>query len=100
MRTTFVIWEVIKKKDKAGKINAAIKKSYKPKISIKATEETVTLLDKIDLANPPKSLNNYIINMLKARLDKYKAAEKEAKRRNCSVGTKPKIEKRCIGSRF
>ena len=79
MRTTFVIWEVIKKKDKAGKINAAIKKSYKPKISIKATEETVTLLDKIDLANPPKPIDDYIAKILKAGLDKHKTAEKEAK---------------------
>ena len=78
MRTTFLLWEAIKKKDQARRINAAIKKSYEPKIIEKATEEVAMVIERLDLANPPKSLNNYVNKMVDARVNKAKAAAKKA----------------------
>ena len=56
MGTSFLLWEAIKNKDQSKQINAAIKKSYESKIIEKATEEVAMVIERLDLANPPKSL--------------------------------------------
>ena len=72
MGTTFELRQTIKKKDQERNINAAIKKGFEPKLITTATEEMAAILNIIDLANPPKPLNDYINKRAKAGLDKLR----------------------------
>ena len=58
MGTTFLLWEAIKKEDGSRQINAAIKKSYEPKTIKKATDQVAMVLERINLANSLKPLND------------------------------------------
>ena len=91
MGTTFLLWEAIKKKDKSRQINAAIKKSYEPKVIEKATEEVAMVIERLDLANPPKLLDDYVNKMVEAKINKAKTAAKKTQQK--TMGRTPKTRR-------
>ena len=88
MGTTFLLWEAIKKKDQSRQINAAIKKSYEPKIIEKVTEEVAMVIERLDLVNPPKSLDDYVNKLVEAKINKAKTAAKKTHRKNYGADAK------------
>ena len=88
MGTSFLLWEAIRRKDQSKQINAAIKKSYEPKIIEKATEEVAMVIDRLDLANPPKSLDNYVNKFVEAKINKAKTAAKQTQRNKYGADVK------------
>ena len=88
MHTTFYLWEAIQKKDRARQVNAAIKKSYEPKAIETATEQVALAIDKIDIANPPKELEDYINKIIERRILKAKTTAKKNQRKNCGADAK------------
>ena len=91
MGTTFELWQAIKKKDQERNIDAAIKKAFDPKLITTATEATAAVLDSIDLANLPKTLNGYIDNRVTAGLDKLRRELKKSQRKDCSADAKNQV---------
>ena len=88
IRSTFGLWDAIRGADKDRRINAAIKKAFEPVAIATATEDTATVLDRIDLANPPKPLDDYIDKRLKVGLEKAKRELKNSQKKNYSGDTK------------
>ena len=88
MGTSFLLWEAIRRKDQSKQINAAIKKSYEPKIIEKATEEVAMVIDRLDLANPPKSLDDYVNKLVEAKINKAKTAAKQTQRKKPGADVK------------
>ena len=88
MGTSFLLWEAIRRKDQSKQINAAIKKSYEPKIIEKATEEVAMVIDRLDLANPPKSLDDYVNKLVEAKINKAKTAAKQTQRKKSGADVK------------
>ena len=60
VRVTFNLWDDIDDKDDAAKINAALKSKRQLKRTADTTKEVSQMLSNIDLANPPKELDDYI----------------------------------------
>ena len=89
--STFGLWDAIRGVDEERRINAAIKKAFEPVAITTATEDTTTVLDRIDLANPPKPLDNYIDKRLKAGLEKARRELTNSERKNYSGDTKIQV---------
>ena len=64
--TTFNLWKTKKSKNQDQQIDAAIKKALEPENIIATTEDTSVVINKIDLANPSKELEDYINKCVKA----------------------------------
>ena len=65
-------------------IDAELEREFKPKSITKATEAAALVLDQIDLANPPKPLDDYIDKRIKEGNTKLRRELRNAKRLNCS----------------
>ena len=81
---TFELWERMDEEDTLKKINAAQKLEFKSKSTTKATEATAMVLDEIDLANPPKELDDYVAKQMKKEITKLRRELVKSKRLNCS----------------
>ena len=77
MHTTFYLWEAIQKKDRTRQVNAAIKKSHEPKAIETATEQVTLVVDKIDITNLPKELEDYINKIIEGKIQKAKTTAKK-----------------------
>ena len=64
-------------------IDAEIKRDLVPKSITAATEAAAHVLETIDLANPPKPLDDYIDKRIKAGQTKLRRELKSAQRLNC-----------------
>ena len=84
VRVTLNLWESIDDKDEAAKINAALKAKRRLKLTAAATEQTSQMLSDIDLANPPKELDDYIDKRHKRQIATLRRELKNEMRKNCS----------------
>ena len=82
--TTIKFWNVLSDLELEKEIDAEIKRDLVPKSITAATEAAAHVLDKIDLANPPKPLDDYIDKRIKAGQTKLRRELKNAQRLNCS----------------
>ena len=80
---TFELWERMDEEDTLKKINAAQKLEFKSKSTTKATEATAMVLDEIDLANPPKELDDYVAKQMKKEITKLRQELAKSKGLNC-----------------
>ena len=69
-------------------LDPANKKSYEPKIIEKVTEEVAMVIDRLDLANPPKSLDDYVNKLVEAKINKAKTAAKQTQQKKSGEDVK------------
>ena len=74
-------------------IDAEIKRDLVPKSITAATEAAAHVLETIDLANPPKPLDDYIDKRIKAGQTKLRRELKSAQRLNCLGDAKNQASK-------
>jgi hypothetical protein len=86
--TTIKFWKEMSRLALEKEIDAKIERDLIPKTITAATEAAAQVLDKIDLANPPKPLDNYIDKRIKAGQTKLQRELKNAQRLNCSGDAK------------
>ena len=79
---TYELWEQMDEADLTRKINALQLLEFKPKTITDATEAVSTVIDKIDLANPPKELDDYVDKRMKKELAKLRRELAAQKRLN------------------
>jgi hypothetical protein len=84
---TYELWETMDEADLTRRINALQLLDFKPKTITDATEAVSTVIDKIDLANPPKELDDYVDKRLKKEMAKLRRELATQKRLNCSGGS-------------
>ena len=81
--TTIKFWIEIDRLRIEKEIVAEIKRDLIPKSIAAVTEATAQVLDQIDLANPPKPLDDYIDKRIKGGQTKLRRELKTAQRLNC-----------------
>ena len=86
--TTIEFWIEIDPLRIEKEIDAEIKRALVPKSITAAIIATAQVLDQIDLANPPKPLDNYINKRIKAGQTKLQRELKNDQRLNCSGNAK------------
>ena len=87
-RSTIKFWNITNRLAIEKEIDSKIEKKFKPKAITEATKAEVQVLDKIDLANPLKPLENYVNKRTKVQNTKLQQGIKNAKRLNCLGYTK------------
>ena len=68
------------------------KRTKMPKIIKTATEEVAMVIERLDMANPPKKLDDYVNKIVEAKLEKAKTAA-EKKNSGKTVGRTPKTRR-------
>jgi len=84
VRVTLNLWESIDDKDEDAQINAALKAKRQLKLTATATEQTSQMLSDVDLANPPKELDDYIDKRHKRQVATLRRELKNEMRKNYS----------------
>ena len=79
-RSTIKFWNITNRLAIEKEIDSKIEKKFKPKAITEATKAEVQVLDKIDLVNPLKTLEDYMDKRIKVRLTKL---QQEIKNTNC-----------------
>merc|ERR1711966_115712 len=83
-RSTISFWIERDREAIEREIDAELERGFKPKSITEATEAAALVLDQIDLANPPKPLDDYIDKRTKEGNTKLRRELKNAKRLNYS----------------
>jgi hypothetical protein len=83
-RSTISFWIERDREAIEREIDAELEREFKPKSTTEATEAAAMVLDQIDLANPPKPLDDYIDKRIKEGNVKLRRELKNTKRLNCS----------------
>ena len=92
IRVTFRLWDDIDDRDEAAKINAALKSRRQLKRTANATEEVLHMLSTIDLANPPKELDNYIDKRHKKQVSNLRRELKNEFQKTFGRPQKPTVD--------
>lgn len=83
-RTTISFWIERDREAIEREIDDELEREFRPKSITEATEAAALVLDQIDLANPPKPLDDYIDKRIKEGNVKLRRELKNSKRLNCS----------------
>ena len=95
----FKLGDDIHKKDENTKNNAILKAKRETKLTTSATDKTSHILSEIDLANPPKELDDYIDKRQNSQIAKLRRKLKTevqktfGQQKNRSVDTSKKLYK-------